>query len=61
MPIIKCKCGRNTTFGFTCAFCSETFFLDPEVEKQEAELPEKGFGFHEVELDDDFKELLEED
>ena len=59
--LTKCKCGRNTTFGLTCAFCRSTVsFDDPQIE--EAEFPEENFeesGFHIVELDDDYKEYLD--
>lgn len=61
MPIIKCKCGVNTTFGLTCVFCNNTFLLDPEVEKDEAESLDEESGFHEVQLDENLNEIFEED
>lgn len=41
--IYKCKCGRNTTMGFFCAFCaSDTSILDlnekAEPEEEYSEL-----------------------
>ena len=25
MGIVKCKCGRNTTYGVLCGFCSRNY------------------------------------
>jgi len=49
--IVKCKCGRNTTYGVLCGFCSKNFNPrnsrnpdeiddydeDPEIEEDEEE------------------------
>lgn len=63
MPIIKCKCGRHTTFGLTCSFCRSSFQFSDEAPKDEAEFSEiesEESGFHIVEFDDEGKEILED-
>lgn len=57
--IIRCKCGRNTTFGLTCTACRSTVFVSDKYEKEEPEFDEP--GFHVVELDDDFNEILDDE
>jgi hypothetical protein len=47
MPLIKCKCGRNTDNGFLCVSCQkdgtiDTSYYDPEIEEEE-ELDDLGF------------------
>jgi len=60
--IIKCKCGRNTSYGLTCTFCRTSMLFTEDAEKDEAALPgEYGeHGFHEVQLDEEGNEILED-
>lgn len=57
MGIVKCKCGRNTTFGLTCVFCQD-LLVDMDFEKKEPESEE--LGLKEIDLER-FEEILEEE
>jgi hypothetical protein len=57
MPLIRCKCGRNTDNGFLCVSCQkdgtiDTSYYEPEVEEEE-ELDELGFTIIELDEEDD--------
>lgn len=41
--LIKCKCGRMTTYGFVCVACSTAANYDEESEQQETP-PEEGYN-----------------
>jgi hypothetical protein len=54
MPLIKCKCGRNTDNGFLCVNCQkdstiDTTYYEPETEEEELD----EYGFTIIDLDED--------
>ena len=52
----KCKCGRNTTFGTLCVYCSKDSFPETKGELE----PESLHALIDEEESDDLEELLKE-
>ena len=60
MPLVKCKCGRNTQNGFLCTNCQKDSSIDTlyyEPEDTEDEFGEQGFSILDsLEEEDDEEE-----
>jgi hypothetical protein len=59
MPLVKCKCGRNTQNGFLCTNCQKDSSIDTlyyEPEDIEEEFEEAGFSILDSLEEDDEEE-----
>lgn len=55
MSLTKCKCGRNTTYGILCGFCSKNY--TPRESRQPEEIDQ--YDDDEEYEDEEDEEILE--
>jgi hypothetical protein len=55
--IVKCKCGRNTTFGVLCGFCSKNY--SPRDSRPLGEIDEYDEEF--LENEEEYEDIEEDE